>query len=218
MGLSNHKFFLLFLLYVFTLCVFSLVLVGGRFMYCAVAPKHDATATATARGAASGASGAAAVCKVGAGSAIATLMLVLMALLFAIFTLTMMCDQYPALRDGMTMIDRHQARDRAGASSAAIRQQRRSTSAALAEVFGGRPQDGFRWHWLVPTAVHYPDPEGISGFSLRTVRPRVARSVRGMGTAADGGRGLDSDGEDEALEDDGGGDTDSDAIGSRKRF
>lgn len=220
MGLSNHKFFLLFLLYVCSLCALAVLLVAGRVLACATAPKQASGLVEPGKRIPSSTSSRPLVCHVDAGSAIAVVMLVTLAFLFGIFTLCMMCDQYPALQDGMTMIDRYQARDRAGADSASIRRQRRTPGAALAEVFGGRAADGFQLHWLLPTAVRYPDPEAIAGYSMRTRGRRLAPKGAAVGDRQGAGpAGIDSDGEAEAMEDDAAGtDTDSDMFHNRRRF
>jgi hypothetical protein len=201
--MANHKFFLLFLFYVSSLCGFAVVLVTLRFVSCVSGGGGSSVAKGGAvGGTAATAAAADGSCRMGSGAAIATLGLVVLAVLFGIFTLCMICDQYPALQDGMTMIDRHHARDRAGANAAAIRTMRRSAAAARAETFGGRPSDGFRWHWLLPIAVSYPDPESITGYCLRESPIRNKRLIDGLGSTELGGAGVTSDGEDEAIEDD----------------
>lgn len=213
--MANHKFFLLFLFYISSLCGFAVLLVALRFVSCLAGAGGSSFVQQTVVGdATSGSRAVGASCRMGTGGALATLGLVVLAVLFGVFTLCMMCDQYPALQDGMTMIDRHHARDRAGASAATIRSMRRSAAAARAETFGGRPSDGFRWHWLLPTAVSYPDPESITGYCLRDTPPRTSRTVHGLGTSELGGAGLPSDGEDEAIEDD----ANSLPDDSRRRF
>ncbi len=35
------------------------------------------------------------------------------------------------------------------------------------EVFGGEPTQGFRFSWLLPTPIYYPDPESLTGYCFR---------------------------------------------------
>jgi hypothetical protein len=188
-GLANHKFFLLFLLYIFVICVISILLVISRVVACA----------AGARSAEGG-------CSLPALSVVWVMIMVVLALLFGIFTLCMMCDQYPALLDGLTQIDRLKARDTAGASRHHLRG--RTSATALAEIFGGKSGDGVRWHWFVPTRVVYHDPEAITGYCLRDVyRPR-RRHLRGAGAG--------SDEEQEALQVDGELTSEMEPLGRRR--
>lgn len=34
-------------------------------------------------------------------------------------------------------------------------------------MFGGKPEEGFRFHWLVPSAIEYADFDQIAGFAVR---------------------------------------------------
>ncbi len=163
-GLANHKFFLLFLLYVHAISVYALCLVGGHFWACV---------SDMAQPACSGA-------DVTIGDGLHAFGLTVCALLFGLFTLCMMCDQSSAVLTGATQIDRFkQHRSGAGSGDAAGKDER---AQALAEVFGGDPaRDGFQWHWLLPTPIVYRDPEALTGFCFRDVaKPRSAEELEAL--------------------------------------
>jgi len=83
-GVFNHKFFLLFVLYTFLQCTYSLLLVLSRFVLCA----HAADA-------------------LGCSSlGVLTALVMLEAILFGLFTLCMLCDQCAVLTTNETKIDR----------------------------------------------------------------------------------------------------------------
>ena len=45
--------------------------------------------------------------------------------------------------------------------------------APSSEVFGGEPKRGFRFSWLLPTPIYYPDAERLTGYCFRELpRPR----------------------------------------------
>lgn len=68
-------------------------------------------------------------------------LLVLEAVLFGLFTLCMMCDQYSVITTGATQIDR--LKGEAG------------DSLGIREVFGGAGE-GFSLHWLLPVSIWFP--------------------------------------------------------------
>ncbi|TYZ68840.1 hypothetical protein PybrP1_011541 [[Pythium] brassicae (nom. inval.)] len=115
-GLGNHKFFLLFIFYVFVLSLYALVLVSLRYARCVNenCPSHGA---------------------------FRVMMLVLEAVLFGLFTLCMMCDQYSVITTGATQIDRLKGEV--------------GDSLGVREVFGGASQ-GFSLNWLLPVSIWFP--------------------------------------------------------------
>jgi palmitoyltransferase len=115
-GLGNHKFFLLFIFYVFVLSLYALVLVSLRYARCVNenCPSHGA---------------------------FRVMMLVLEAVLFGLFTLCMMCDQYSVITTGATQIDRLKGEV--------------GDSLGIREVFGGASH-GFSLHWLMPVSIWFP--------------------------------------------------------------
>jgi len=84
-GLNNHKFFLLFLLYVNLLCIYTLPL-GIYYLF-----EHCTKESG---------------CETKKIPVLLTMGLLVFATLFAMFTLCMMCDQYDAITSGTTQIDR----------------------------------------------------------------------------------------------------------------
>lgn len=69
------------------------------------------------------------------------MMLVLEAVLFGLFTLCMMCDQYSVITTGATQIDRLKGEV--------------GDSLGIREVFGGASH-GFSLHWLLPVSIWFP--------------------------------------------------------------
>ena len=169
MGLANHKFFLLFLLYTFSICAYALCLIGAHVTSClyAVGARPDCT-------------------EFTAGGGVATLTLSVCAVLFGLFTCCMMVDQSAVVTSGLSQIDRfHLAHDGAGGtggSGGAGTGPRGSRAAALAEVFGGDPaREGFRLHWLLPTPIVYVNPEELTGYCFRNVpKPRTTEEMESL--------------------------------------
>lgn len=90
--------------------------------------------------------------------------LIVEAVLFGLFTLCMLCDQLNSIFTNTTGIDRLKGHNTNANTN---------VWANLAEVFGGEDTDGFSLLWLLPTRIHYPDPEALTGFCFRdTPRPK----------------------------------------------
>ncbi|KAE9020093.1 hypothetical protein PF011_g5567 [Phytophthora fragariae] len=115
-GLGNHKFFLLFIFYVFVLSTYALTLVFFRYAKCI----NESCPTY---------------------GAIRVVCLILEAVLFGLFTMCMMCDQYSVITTGTTQIDRLKGEA--------------ADSLGLREVFGG-PDFKFSLHWLLPVNIWFP--------------------------------------------------------------
>eukprot|EP00639_Heterosigma_akashiwo_P008197 CAMPEP_0194601344 /NCGR_PEP_ID=MMETSP0292-20121207/28958_1 /TAXON_ID=39354 /ORGANISM="Heterosigma akashiwo, Strain CCMP2393" /LENGTH=300 /DNA_ID=CAMNT_0039463297 /DNA_START=76 /DNA_END=979 /DNA_ORIENTATION=+ len=130
-GLQNHKFFLLFLLYVNLICLYSL----GLSVYTLL---HTCAGNSCA-----------------SGRKISILCLVIMAILFSLFTVCMMFDQYDAVTSNATKIDRLKGE---------VHEQNNETN----EVFGGR-QRRCSLLWLLPTRPIYPAQayQAIYGYWLQ---------------------------------------------------
>uniref|UniRef100_K3WKJ1 Palmitoyltransferase n=1 Tax=Globisporangium ultimum (strain ATCC 200006 / CBS 805.95 / DAOM BR144) TaxID=431595 RepID=K3WKJ1_GLOUD len=115
-GLGNHKFFLLFIFYVFILSLYALVLVSLRYARCI----ND---------------------NCPSSGAIRVVFLVLEAVLFGLFTMCMMCDQYSVITTGATQIDRLKGEV--------------TDNLGIREVFGGASRR-FSLHWLLPVNIWFP--------------------------------------------------------------
>ena len=166
-GLANHKFFLLFLLYVCAISVYALLLVGGHFWACWAAP--------------AGAGGGCA--EPDAAQFVTVLTLCAAALLFGLFTGCMMVDQSAVVATGQTQIDRFHGAHGAAPPPPGAAAGKDERARALEEIFGGDPaRDGFRWHWLLPTPIVYRDPEALTGFCFgRDVpKPRSAEEMEAL--------------------------------------
>lgn len=159
MGLANHKFFLLFLLYINLISVYAIALVVGHFWACLSLPFFGTCADASL------------------GDSFNVLGLCMCALIFGLFTCCMMFDQSASVLTGATQIDRYQRSSGAGETVGKDERAR-----ALAEVFGGDPaRDGFQIHWLLPTPIVYRDPETLTGFCFKnTPKPRNAEELESL--------------------------------------
>jgi palmitoyltransferase len=164
-GLANHKFFLLFLLYCCTTCFYGLMLMAARFWACLSAAPGSALADACA-GATS-------------GQGIALLTTASFATLFGLFTLCMACDQSSVVTTNLTQIDRMKSHgghghSHGGGAADGAEAPRRRIWDNLSEVVGGDAYaDGFRLEWLLPLPIVYRNPELLSGYCYRdTPRPR----------------------------------------------
>lgn len=144
-GLGNHKFFLLFLLYVFTSSIYAMFLIFYRFMVCA--PKSHRL-----RGHEKTEINATVSCPYTVGGGALMFGVVVEAILFGLFTMCMMCDQWSVVLSSMTQIDRLKGE----------RVRKRSTCDNLTEVFGGEPR--FSIGWLLPIPVYFKDHERTYGF------------------------------------------------------
>jgi len=158
-GLANHKYFVLFVFYIFTYAAVALALMFGRFMHC-LSPTN--------------------VCDTPPGHTVAHIMLAIVAILFGLFTGCLFFDQLNNIATNTTQIDRMKGEGRADADAAAMDiDDRKQLWHNLGEVFGGDPaRNGVHWTWLLPTPVTFRDPEGLSGFCFRDVpRPRTATEL-----------------------------------------
>ncbi|CAM9444704.1 unnamed protein product [Ascophyllum nodosum] len=133
-GIGNHKFFIQFISYVFALSVYSLVLVVSRLMACAKKPS---------------------MCE--APTSMLVVLLVVEAVLFGMFTMCMMCDQWETVTTNQTQIDR-------------LKGETHATSLEINEVFGGvRNGRRLRLDYFLPTRVAFPADiwEDVMGYRCR---------------------------------------------------
>ena len=88
-------------------------------------------------------------------TAIHSILLVVEAVLFGLFTFCMMCDQYSVISTGATQIDRLKGEV--------------NDSLGIREVFGGS-DDRFAWHWLFPVQIWFPSSikDTILGYALES--------------------------------------------------
>ena len=161
-GLANHKFFLLFLLYIHAISVHALALLGARMWSCFSASAPES-------------------CGGPPGPTFfSVLTLFCLATLFGLFTLCMMVDQSSTLTTGLTQIDRHHV-SRSGAEGGPSRITP-LWSESLAEVVGGDPaREGFSVFWLLPTPITYINAEALTGYCFRdTPRPRSVEEMESL--------------------------------------
>ena len=163
MGLANHKFFLLFLLYTFAICAYALTLLGAHLWACLSPGAHSSCM------------------DMSPGGFVSILTLSICAVLFGLFTLCMMADQSQVLSTGLTQIDRHKGSSGPGKLSAASAAEtpEEANAKLWAEVFGGSGR--FELTWLLPTPIVYRDPETLTGYCFRdTPRPRSNEEMEAL--------------------------------------
>jgi len=153
-GLANQKFFLLFLFYIWVICAYALVCVSWRYWYCISTDYNVAS------------------CPGSLGSGGFVIGMVIFAIMFGLFTFCMMVDQSQGIIRGANGIDRLKGGNEYDAPDITRDQMLYN----LSEVFGGEPTNGFRLHWLLPTSIHYPDPERLTGYCFREPKHRAVLS------------------------------------------
>lgn len=133
-GLTNQKLFILFLLYIFTVSVYALVLLIGMFFTCSLNPRS---------------------CNVTRTDNLIVIFLLVEALLFGLFTMCMMCDQYSVVASNQTKVDK-------------LKGQKHDNTEDFNEVFGSSNKVRFSWDWLVPNPAQYPEDcrARIFGYTL----------------------------------------------------
>eukprot|EP00606_Chrysophyceae_sp_TOSAG23-5_P000389 GSChrysophyteH2.ASY1.ANO1.221.1 assembled CDS len=127
-GIGNQKLFLLFLLSVNLLCIYSLILVIGRFMHCSSVDLPIAI-------------------RYGCGQVDANVMIIFLlveSVLFGLFTLCMMGDQTTVLSTNQTAIDK-------------LKGIHNESLEGFNEVFGCDDDIKFRYDWVVPVPMTYPN-------------------------------------------------------------
>ncbi|KAG9413899.1 hypothetical protein AC1031_013110 [Aphanomyces cochlioides] len=127
-GLGNHKFFLLFIFYVFLISAYALCLVFARYAHCI-------EETCASNG------------------LMHIVCLCMEAILFGLFTLCMMCDQYSVITTGTTQIDRLKGET--------------IESLGIREVFGGTTTR-IALHWFLPINIWFPESikDQLLGYAL----------------------------------------------------
>mmetsp|Transcript_22907 Transcript_22907/g.71141 ORF Transcript_22907/g.71141 Transcript_22907/m.71141 type:complete len:454 (-) Transcript_22907:1719-3080(-) len=126
-GVGNHKFFILFISYIFTMSAYALLLISAKMFWC-YGPLTSSRRPEDA-------------CLADPGGGIWIILLVLEAMLFGSFTLCMIFDQWEVVSTGSTQIDRLKGEDHE------VRQD-------VNEVFGGSSTK-FAWHWLLPVEAAF---------------------------------------------------------------
>ncbi len=151
-GLANHKFFLLFLLYIFSLCLYALILICTRFWSCIT--------------------GTGPSCDTSPGTGTLVLVTTVFAILFMLFTCCLGMDQGTVVVTNQTGIDRIKGH---AVRNTHLDEKKRLWD-NISEVVGGDAyREGFQIEWLLPTPIKYRDPEALTGYCFRdTPRPRTA--------------------------------------------
>ena len=145
-GIGNHKYFLLFVFYTFLSCMYSLILVVGRFSTCGVSlvssPHHRHPRHGVAEALQHTQIHTDESCLDRPAQLLSIFGLLMEAVLFGMFTSCMMFDQADVVRSKVTHIDKFKGSDVSGGVS------------GVTEVFGtgGRwnEVEKFRADWLSP--------------------------------------------------------------------
>ncbi|GBG29100.1 Palmitoyltransferase ZDHHC7 [Hondaea fermentalgiana] len=180
-ALGNHKFFLLFLLYVFSASVYALTLLMARFAHCSgksVSPRRkrlraerlrkqdvqsemlDTAVEAAIDVAVQTMTGNKdepvfyPECNMSVLANILMFFVIVEGVLFGLFTMCMLCDQTNMVLTANSKIDRLQG----------ARSSKRPICDNLTEVFGGEPR--FSIFWLLPTKISHTRPEEVYGYRV----------------------------------------------------
>ena len=141
-GVRNHKFFILFILYTFLLCAYALLILFSLAMEAGGPAGSARSRRRRRRGDDAAAAAAAQLPPRFELAKLSTIAVTFAALLFGLFTACMLGDQWSVLRTNVAKIDRLKGEETECASD-------------VNEVFGGRSR-GFRADWLVPTKPLFP--------------------------------------------------------------
>mmetsp|Transcript_10715 Transcript_10715/g.22264 ORF Transcript_10715/g.22264 Transcript_10715/m.22264 type:complete len:396 (+) Transcript_10715:109-1296(+) len=137
-GAMNHKFFVLFVGYTMTSCLCSLLLIGIRTIYCgSPSPLFNEKESDLLE------------CK-GWNESYLGLALLIVSLVFFLFTSIMFFDQIEAIKTNVSKIARMQMSvGRGGTELARVTDE-------FNEMFGGESNQ-IAWHWFLPLAVAFPN-------------------------------------------------------------
>jgi hypothetical protein len=135
-GVGNHKLFLLFVFWVFVSCMYSMLLVLTKYIYC-IGGHHK--------------------CHTSARLQFLVIFLVVESILFGLFTLCMLGDQFSAISSNQTQIDR-------------LKGTKHNYQMEVNEVCGSQRSVRFHYSWFLPIAVVFPDGplrEKVLGYRLQ---------------------------------------------------
>ena len=150
-GIGNQKFFILFLAYTWLACVLAIALASTKQILCSVDRKHKDEADYEPKPWCA---------KQSPERSLLTVLLVMAACLFALFTTCIGCEQITSIVNNDTYIDRLQARYRKGPPL-----PKPSAWVSLEEVFGNQ---GSRLWWVLPVRPRWKDPLKLLGYDLPT--------------------------------------------------
>lgn len=202
-ALGNHKFFLLFLLYVFMASIYALTIIFAHFAHCSgksLSPRRQrlrasrlqrqqesspqmfqAIADAVIESAVQTEAPFYPECNMPVLSNILMFFVIVEAILFGLFTMCMLCDQTSMVLTANSKIDRLQG----------ARTSKRPICDNLTEVFGGEPR--FSLTWLLPTKIVHTRPEEIYGFRVHDAAELAAMTTVTIPDDAHHVRGNDQD-------------------------
>lgn len=160
-GILNHKFFFLFVLYTFIACVSCLTLIFVRLIRCGNPPSDDDDNSKTNATkffvryisffVSKTPNFESDTCNNVFSSMV--LLLSIVAMLFMMFTLCMLFEQIEAIKSNISKIARMKLKRENGDLNSNPELARVSTE--FNEIFGGT-SPSFAWHWLLPIPVKFP--------------------------------------------------------------
>jgi hypothetical protein len=167
-GAANHKFFLLFCMYVMLASFYANALLVYRVFHCVRKQTMARNGTLAQPS----------YCDATPGPFVMMVFLAIEALLFGLFTMCMLCDQYGTVFSSMTQIERLKAENGGGGSLGGGGHKTRSTVELLSEVFGG---ESFSFWWLLPVKATWKSHEKV----FQYVFPRETEDMRDLEAGAD---------------------------------
>lgn len=144
-AIGNHKFFLLFVFYVFVISLYAMGLLFTRFVHCSGTYKLKHRMSELSE------------CNNTVGGTLMLFGVVIEAMLFGLFTLCMLFDQWGMVVYSTTQIDRLKGSGK---------ETKKSKCESITEVFGGEPR--FSFWWLIPVKAELYDQEGAQGYRCWT--------------------------------------------------
>lgn len=153
-GALNHKFFVLFVGYTMISCVFALVLIVMRSVHCGLpSPSAPGSTTGASTTTPTNNEGQQQTdmleeCR-GWDESYLGLILLVVSVVFGVFTSCMLCEQIDAIKTNTSKIARMKMR--VGDSGTELSR----VTEEFNEMFGGETNE-LSWHWFVPLPVEFP--------------------------------------------------------------
>jgi len=158
-GIMNHKFFILFILYTFLTATVSLALILNKMIKCGyyinISPQSSATPPEPIPG-----------CNLNSATTGVIFAQTVVTVLFFFFTCCMLLEQTEAISTNMSKIARMKTRAGLVAPS-----EYAPVATEFNEVFGG-DHPHLSWHWFLPLPVRFPEwaAHNIMGFEYDSVQ------------------------------------------------
>lgn len=152
-GALNHKFFVLFVGYTMSSCFFSLLLIAMRAVHCGLPPTAPQSRSPSTSSTGTDTNNSLTherleECR-GWDESYFGLILLIVSVVFGIFTSCMLCEQIDAIKTNRSKIARMKMRvGETGTELCRVTEE-------FNEMFGGT-SNNVAWHWFVPLPVEFP--------------------------------------------------------------